>query len=265
MKARESNNMPETPSVDAAPDEPVTAEEPAASSDADVSGEPAAAGEPAAPSEPAAPGEAQLVPTWLALLVLALLLAVVGVGGYVIRGFVAGDRRATSPEEVAVRQALKNVAKQPSSADAHLSLGYAYQEAKRYDKALEEYSKVLQIDPQSTAAYYNRGVVYSALQLNDKAEEAWWDVLAIDKTHELAAKRLGEMYAAKGQYRSLIRAVRPVVTAHPEMADLQYLMGVAYENMGKTDWALSRYRLAVKYAPDIRGGREAIKRLESQK
>lgn len=259
MKARESNNTPDAPSVDVAPDEFVAAVEPVAPV------EPAAPGESAAPSGPGAPTDAQLVPTWLALLVLALLLAVVGVGGYVIRGFVAGDRRATTPEEVAIRQALKDVAEKPGSADAHLALGYAYQEDKRYDKALEEYSKVLKIDPQSTAASYNRGVIYAALQLDDKAEEAWWDVLAIDNTHELAAKRLGEMYAAKGQYRSLIRAVRPVVTAHPEMADLQYLMGVAYENTGKTDWALSRYRLAVKYAPDIRGGREAIKRLESQK
>lgn len=261
MSARKPKTTPEAEPVvaDVAPEaEPVA---PAAPEPASL---PAAVTAPEAAPQSAA-DEAQLVPAWLALLVLALLLAVVGVGGYVIRGFVAGDRHANTPEQVAIRQALKTAAEQPSSADAHLSLGYAYQEDKQYDKALEQYSKVLEIDPQSTAAYYNRGVVYAALHLSDKAEEAWWDVLAIDKTHELAAKSLGEMYATKGQYRSLIKAVRPVVTAHPEMADLQYLMGVAYENMGKTEWALVRYKLAVKYAPDIRGGREAIKRLESQK
>jgi hypothetical protein len=67
MKAHESNSTPEMSSAESAPD------------------------------GSAAPNEAQLVPTWLAVLVLVLLLAVVGVGGYVIRGFVAGDRRAISP------------------------------------------------------------------------------------------------------------------------------------------------------------------------
>lgn len=211
--------------------------------------------------KPAPTAEPQLVPAWLAVLVFVLLLGVVGVGGYVIRGYVAGERRIGSIEDATIQKVRKEVDKDPADADARLRLAYAYQRARQWDKALAEYSKVLELDPKAVAAYYNRGVIYSKLGVDDRAEKAWWDVLKIDQGHVLAAKALGEMYAKQGHYRSLVRAVRPAVVAHPDMADLQYLMGVAYENLGHPDWAMLRYKLALKYSPDLVKAREAVKRL----
>lgn len=214
-----------------------------------------------APTTPAEPPEENLIPTWLAMLVFVLLLAVMGLGGFVIRGFVAGDRRAVTPQEVEVSKWLQQVKDNPTDSSAHLGLGYAYQNAQRYDKALEQYDLVLKMNPADTAALYNRGVVYLKLNVGDKAEKSLWSVLNTDPTHALAAKALGDYYLKKHQYRSLIAAVRPAVVAHPEMADLQYLMGVAYDNLGETQWAVERYKLALKYAPDMTDARDALKRL----
>jgi tetratricopeptide (TPR) repeat protein len=198
---------------------------------------------------------------WLAAVVLVLLLLVMGVGGFAIRGLVAGDRRAVSPQELEVNRRLQEVKANPSDPQAHLALGYAYQQAAKYDKALAEYEIVLKSNPNDTAALYNRGIVYLRLGIGDKAEKSFWAVLNVDPTHVLAAKALGEYYAKDKHYRSMIEAVRPAVVAHPEMADLQYLMGVAYENLGNTDWAIERYKLALKYSPDMVDAREAEKRL----
>ena len=206
-----------------------------------------------------APGN--LIPMWLATVVLVLLLGVMGVGGYVIRGVVAGDKRAQSPQDADIETWRAKVQNAPQDTSAHLGLGYAFQGAGRYDKALDEYATVLKADPRDTAALYNRGVVYMKLDAGRKAEESFWAVLRVEPTHALAAKALGEYYAGKQQYRSAVKAVRPAAEAHPEMADLQYLMGLSYEKLGKATWAAGRYRQALKYTPDMQQAIEGLDRL----
>jgi tetratricopeptide (TPR) repeat protein len=195
------------------------------------------------------------------VLVILLLLAVVGVGGYVLGGVIEGDRRPRSAAEAEVARWSEEVRRSPGSIEAHLQLGYSYQQAGNLDKAMMQYTYVIEKDPRNTGALYNRGVVYRRLGLGKQAEVAFWDVLEIEPDHVLAAMELGQYYADRHQYRSLITAVRPVVLVHPEVSGLQYLMGVAYENLGRPDWAKARYRLALKYAPDYVEARDALKRL----
>jgi len=202
-----------------------------------------------------------LVPTWLAALVLVLLLAVMLVGGFVIRGLVTRSARPTSPQELAISTWVKRVNADNQDAGAHLGLGYAYQAAGQLDKALDQYNVALKLDPKSTAAYYNRGHIYLLMGVGDRAEKSFWEVLNIDPTHVLAAKSLGDYYDAKGYYKSLIQAVKPAADSHPEMADLQYLVGKAYEQLGDQANAIIYYRSAVKYAPDLTEAQEALKRL----
>ena len=55
--------------------------------------------------------------------------------------------------------------------------------------------------------------------------------------------------------------MRPVVQADPSLADLQYLMGLAYEKTGQTAWAKERYKLALKYTPDNQQAKDGLRRL----
>ncbi|MDZ4063108.1 MAG: tetratricopeptide repeat protein [Coriobacteriia bacterium] len=202
----------------------------------------------------------QLVPGWLAVLVVVLLLAVMGVGGYLVRGLVTTPRYET-PEEAEISKWQEAVDSDPSSEEARLSLGFAYQQAERYDDAIAEYDRVLSSEPSDTAALYNKGMSLMVLGRDAEAEEVLWKVMEVDDTHVLAAKGLGEYYAEKGQYRSLIRAVRPAVQVTESAADLQYLMGLAYEKLGRADWSEARYRLALRYYPDMPEAREGLARL----
>ncbi len=163
---------------------------------------------------------------------LVLLLAVVLAGGFVIRGLLTRNQRAYSPQEIEIRTWTARVKASPNDPQAHLGLGYAYQSDGRYDKALEQYEIVLKANPRDTAALYNQGTVYLKLGVDDRAEKSMWAVLDVEPTHVLAAKALGEYYARKGEFKSLIVAVKPAAEAHPELADLQYLLGLANEKLG---------------------------------
>lgn len=216
---------------------------------------------PDAPEPTAETDRDQMVPVWLAALILVLLLAVMAVGGYALRGALTRHPAAGTAEELAVQKAEDAVKLAPDDTDARMELAFAYQQAKRYEEALKQYDLVLDASPRNTAALYNKGLVYMAMGESKQAESMWWDVLGADPEHVLAAKSLGEYYASKKQYRSLIEAVRPVVEAKESSADLQYLMGLAYENLGRADWARARYGLALKYYPDMQEAKEGLERL----
>jgi len=205
--------------------------------------------------------ESQQVPVWLAALVLVLLLAVMAVGGFVLRGVIDNEPRATSVADLDIAKWEDEVKLNPDDTEAHLNLGFAYQQAERFEEALAQYDFVIGRVPGDTAALYNRGVVLLALDREPEAEETWWSVLEVEPGHVLAAKSLGEYYASRREFRSLIEAVRPVVEQNESSADLQYLMGLAYENLGNTDWARARYQLALKYYPDMQEAQEGLDRL----
>ncbi len=201
-----------------------------------------------------------LVPAWLAVLVLLLLLAVVGVAGYAIRARLT-DTRPQSAADIALRNAQANVDAHPADPQARLDLGFAKQQAGKYAEAIAEYDAVLAKDPGNAAALYNKGMALFQLKDSKQAEEVLWKLLKAEPTHALAAKALGEYYAGKHQYRSLVVAVKPAADARPDMADLQYLMGLAYENLDHKDWATVRYREALKYVPDMPEARAGLERL----
>jgi len=213
------------------------------------------------PANDAGPSaEENLVPAWLALLVLVLIIAVVGVGGFVVRGMMTTSQEQ-SPKKADIREYASAVNANPGDANARLNLAYAYQQDGQYEAALAEYDRVLQQEPKSTAALYNKGVIYMTTGQAKKGEAALWAALKIDPANALAAKELGEYYAAKGQYKSLLVAVKPVVEAKPTLADLQYLAALGYEKTGQTDLAKEHYRNALKYSPDMQEALDGLRRL----
>src|SRR5450759_4199183 len=120
-------------------------------------------------------------------------------------------------------------------------------------------------DPKNTAALYNTGLIQIQTGKGKAGENTLWAVLKIDPKHALAAKALGEYYASKKQYKSLLVAVGPVAAANPDLADLQYLLGEAYENLGQKDKALAAYNNAIQFAPDLKPARDALRRLQGGK
>lgn len=201
-----------------------------------------------------------LVPGWLALLVLVLLLAVFALGGWIVRGMVA-EKRSVDPAAVAVASWKAKVAGDGSNTQYRLSYGFALQQDKQYAKALAQYRVVLAEEPKNTAALYNEGVIYSQTGQPKLAEITWWKVLDIAPDHVLSAKALGQYYIGKHQYKSALVALKPAVKAQPQYADLQYLEGQCLERLDLDAAAIQHYRLAVRYAPDLTDARDALTRL----
>ncbi|PKL74154.1 MAG: hypothetical protein CVV27_21955 [Candidatus Melainabacteria bacterium HGW-Melainabacteria-1] len=202
--------------------------------------------------------EEDLVPGWLALLVLLLLLAVTALGGYVLRGVLTNDATVTRTG-LAVTEMESASKANPDDADSHLNLGYAYQQDGQFDQAIAEYDKVLSLDPENLAALYNKGAVQLEIGQAKSAEKTFWEVLKIAPDHALAAKSLGDLYIQQKHYKSALVAVDPVLEVRADLADLQYISGVANERLGNKDTAIERYKAAAKF--DLAEAQEALSRL----
>ncbi|MHB8050972.1 MAG: tetratricopeptide repeat protein [Coriobacteriia bacterium] len=201
-----------------------------------------------------------LVPAWLAILVLVLLLAVAAVGGYLIRGLLVDDT-PRAPAEMAIEELTEQVEQDPNDPEALLGLAYARQQAGDLEGALAGYDRVLELDPGNPGALYNKGTALFSLGRGEEAEVVLWDVLEATPDHVLAAKTLGEYYIGQKHYKSALTALEPVAKARPEFADLQYLSGYSCEQLGIRDTAISYYRGALEYVPDHAEALEGLARL----
>ncbi len=167
-----------------------------------------------------------------------------------------------TPRDARIARFRHSVADNPTDYDSRLRLAWTYQQAKLYPEALDQYAIILKRRPRSVAALYYRGLIYRETGADPQAVEAFRSVLAIKKDHVLASVALGEYHLARSEYSGLLEVVGPAVKAHPKVAQLQYLAGRGLEGTGDIDGARTRYREALKYAPDLARARARLRRLD---
>jgi len=202
-------------------------------------------------------------PAWLLWLVAGCLVVSVAVAGFVWFGDMRADDSLTAVQKSAIEEGERAVRRDPKDARARLALAYAYRQVGRYEECIAQCSEILDDEPQNTSALYNRAIASLAIGRRTPAEDDLWRVLEIQPDHVQAAVALGNYYASRDQYRSLLVAVRPVAEKRPEVAMLQYLMGLSYEHTDHSDWAIARYRMALRRNPNMAEARAGLERLDA--
>ena len=125
------------------------------------------------------------------LCVLALTLALAAC--QTVTGAVIEDEevlRAASPTNIA---SLSDVVRRnPNDPQAYNMRGSVYGRARRYEEALEDFNRAIQLDPEYAQAYANRAIVYREMKRPD---------LALADLSLGSADRLG--HRARGEHRAL--------------------------------------------------------------
>lgn len=63
----------------------------------------------------------------------------------------------------------------------------------KYDEAIEELEKVLEINPGNAEAYYNLGLIFENRNQTDKAKDMFEKALDIDNDYRLAREHLNKL------------------------------------------------------------------------
>jgi tetratricopeptide (TPR) repeat protein len=109
---------------------------------------------------------------------------------------------------------------------------------KTYDKAIEAYTKVIELYPDDTIANHNLGSIYASLEEQDKAIERY-EVCVKHKTEFIGSyTALASSYRAKGRYDRAREVLEDHIQNVSDNAQIRRSLATNYIHQGELDLAL---------------------------
>ncbi|MDO8281352.1 MAG: tetratricopeptide repeat protein [Thermodesulfovibrionia bacterium] len=129
---------------------------------------------------------------------------------------------------------------------AYLNRGVVYWERKEFVKAIDDYSKAIEIDPRHAKAYSNRGSAYESMDKLDLAVKDFTKAVEVDPGLSGVYSNRGNVFMKMKRYDDAVRDYDKAIDIDPEYAKAYSNRGVVYSNMGKFDLAVQDYTKAIE-------------------
>ncbi|MCA2945140.1 tetratricopeptide repeat protein, partial [Microcystis sp. M011S1] len=128
---------------------------------------------------------------------------------------------------------------------------YYYQQ--KYDLALSDYDKAIELNPNYAYAYYNRGNLYKNLQKYELALADYDKAIELNPNYAKAYYNRGVLYYDQKKYELALADWNKAIELNPNFTDAYYNRGNLYYNQQKYDLALSDYNKAIDINPNDAG------------
>ena len=159
----------------------------------------------------------------------------------------------------AIAQYQKALEIKPDVRQAHNNLGIVLAECGRVDEAIAHYRKALEIEPDYADAYNNLGIALANRGQLDEAIDDYRKALKIKPDYAEAHNNLA---IALGRQRTVRRGHRPVPKGAGNQArlgaGLHYNLGNALTGGGRFDEAIAEYQKALELKPDYAKARNNL-------
>ena len=137
----------------------------------------------------------------------------------------------------------------PNDADALNNLGVLLSAQKQFDRALELLRRATTLAPRNAGTWNNIGAALREQGRNEDAAAAFRTALGIDPLHAGAKVGLAQQYMATGQPAMARTLLQEVVAANADLAEAQYTLGQAQEQLGDRDGAIRAFSAFIRVAP----------------
>ncbi|MEZ2280543.1 MAG: tetratricopeptide repeat protein [Microcoleus sp.] len=133
-----------------------------------------------------------------------------------------------------------------ATADEYVTLGNHLVEQDKFDRAIECYSRAIQIDPQLLIAYHNLGEVLFREKRWEEAIANYRKVIKINPDSFESYHSLGKIWAAQGELDRAISCYQKSIEINPKYARACLGLGNILVQKGELDAAINCYRQALK-------------------
>lgn len=117
------------------------------------------------------------------------------------------------PKDESIKaKTIKNISEE---AKKHYELGNVYLLRKMYNKAIEEYLKVIEIEPLFTKAHFNLAAIYQKIDMTEKAIYQYRYILKLEPKNLNALLALGNLYYNKGNTEKAIIYYNKIIIIAP--------------------------------------------------
>jgi serine/threonine protein kinase/Flp pilus assembly protein TadD len=129
---------------------------------------------------------------------------------------------------------LESVAK----ADTYFVLGAKEYKLRRYDEAIEAFTKAINIKPDYVDAYLRRGNAYGGKDEQDKAISDYSKAIELAPKYAEVYINRGLSYSLKGEYGKAMLDYDKAIELDPTLASVYINRGMAYNSRGEFDKAI---------------------------
>jgi tetratricopeptide (TPR) repeat protein len=149
----------------------------------------------------------------------------------------------------AIADLTKAIDVDPKYARAWNNRGYVYNALHQFDKAISDLNKAIELDPKSALAWNNRGNAYFQLQQYDKAIADYTKAIDVDPKYARAWNNRGLTYDRLQQYDKAIGDYTRAIELDPKNAWSWCERGTAYIGLQQYDKALNDLNKAIELDP----------------
>lgn len=144
----------------------------------------------------------------------------------------------------ALHEYQKVIELDPMLPQAYLGLGNIYLAQFEFDTALETYTQAIELKLQLPEIYCNRGIVYTKQGAYEKAVADFQQALTIDTDYTPARFELGFVYQQMGHYAKAVREYARVLPQRQGDLALHHNLGRCYSRLGQVEAAARQHEIA---------------------
>jgi tetratricopeptide (TPR) repeat protein len=142
---------------------------------------------------------------------------------------------------IVLSEILANLIFRRADVDNHISWGKDYLRGHNFVRAIENFSKALELDSTIVEVHYYLGNAYLQNQDAENAMIHYETTIKMDSTYSEAAYRLGTIYLNKEAYDQAITLFTRLIKKEPDNFNYYLYAGIAYQNGEQLDEALAVY------------------------
>ncbi|MCP5084238.1 MAG: tetratricopeptide repeat protein [Alphaproteobacteria bacterium] len=136
-------------------------------------------------------------------------------------------------------------------AAAHNNRGFSLLQLGRYEQAIEDLNKAIELSPKFHTAFLNRGAALARAGKIDQAISDFVSVVALRPTDPIAHINLGKAHFINGQFDDAIKDYDEAIRLDPKVADSFNGRADAYFKKGQLEQALTDYDEAIRLRPNF--------------
>lgn len=149
----------------------------------------------------------------------------------------------------AIQAFTRAIELKPDYATAYHNRGYAYLQEGGKELAIADYTRAIELKPDAIA-YEKRGDIYDEIGQHDLAIADYTRAIELGLNFAGVYRRRGDIYDNKGQYDLAISDYNKAIELYPDGASSYNCRGKAYYNKGEYDRAIADYTRAIELDPD---------------
>jgi len=139
------------------------------------------------------------------------------------------------------------------NSDFYFNRAIFFQQAKDWQKALDNYVKAEKLDPNNPDTYNNKGVIYKELREYDKALDEFLRAIFLDPNYAKAYNNIGVVYFMQKNYAEGVRNYLKAIDLNPSNLEAFNNLAIIYKKQKDLEKARAVLNRALAMDPDHPG------------